>query len=124
MEHEWHYGPTGTGKSRYCRAKWPDAYIKARNIWWCNYAGEDTVLIEELAPNRIDGSHLKCWADHYKFSVEVKGAQAVIRPKRIIVTSNFSIRECYPLPQDYEPLERRFKSIHYASPFSKGAATD
>ena len=41
----------------------------------------------------------------------------LIRPTRVVITSNYSIRECYPEPQDYEPLERRFKVIHYTEPF-------
>jgi hypothetical protein len=125
LQNEWHWGPTGTGKSMTCRTKYPDAYIKGANIWWCNYAGQDDVLLEEMEPQKIGGGHMKRWADHYCFSVEVKGSQITIRPKRIIVTSNYSIRECYPLEQDYLPLERRFTVHHYsASPFSKGAATD
>lgn len=61
----------------------------------------------------INANHMKKWADIYKFACEVKGGRMQIRPKHIIVTSNWSIREVYPDPQDYEPLERRFKVHHY-----------
>lgn len=106
---EWHYGATGTGKSRTVRTQYPDAFIKGNNIWWCGYRAEETVTIEEMGPKQIAGHHIKIWSDHYPFKAETKGSQMLIRPKRIVVTSNYSIRECYPEPQDYEPLERRFK---------------
>lgn len=37
LESEWHWGPTGTGKSRSVRNKWPDAFIKSNDIWWDGY---------------------------------------------------------------------------------------
>lgn len=49
--------------------------------------------------------------------MEIKCGADNIRPERIAVTSNYSIRECFPNPQDYEPLERRFKQIHKSTPW-------
>jgi len=43
----------------------------------------------------------------------------MIRRKRILLTSNNGIKECFPESQDYEPLERRFKQHHYSVPFKK-----
>lgn len=113
LDNEWHYGPTGTGKSRLVRTKWPDAFIKSNDVWWDGYQGEETVIIEEMGPKQIGGHHMKIWADHYAFKAAVKGSQISIRPKRIIVTSNYSIEEVYPEPQDYEPLKRRFTTHIY-----------
>lgn len=47
---EWHYGKTGTGKSRHVRTKWPEAFIKSNDVWWDGYDGEETVIIEEMGP--------------------------------------------------------------------------
>lgn len=60
---------------------------------------------------------MKAWCDHYKFPAESKGQVIVIRPKKIIVTSNWSIEDIYPEPQNHEPLKRRFQVHHYTEPF-------
>ena len=55
---------------------------------------------------------LKVWADHYPFIAEMKGRSVQIRPKHIIVTSNYSLEEIFKNPEDLEPLKRRFKQVH------------
>lgn len=102
---EWHHGRTGTGKSRKCRAENPEAYIKGHNKWWCNYRDEAVVIIDDLGFDgggkrpEISGAELKCWTDHYPFSCEGKGMTfRKIRPGKLIVTSNYSIRDLYPEP--------------------------
>lgn len=67
LTNEWHYGETGTGKSRGVRDKYPEAFIKSNDVWWDGYQGEETVIIEEMGPKQIGGQHLKQWADHYPF---------------------------------------------------------
>jgi len=121
LENEWHWGGTGLGKSYTVRNKWPDAYIKALNKWWDNYEGEDTVIIEEFEPSHAAkfGSMLKVWSDHYPFRAEVKGSNLLIRPRRIIITSNYSLKQCFEDAVGFEPLNRRFKVHHYSSPFDR-----
>jgi len=126
LEHEWWYGPTGTGKSKTVWEKFPDHYQKPVNKWWDGYCGQDVVVIEEWEPkNECTASKLKIWADRYPFPGEIKGGTLErIRPKKIIVTSNYTIRECFPNPQDHDPLLRRFKVVHFPFPCapSTGAA--
>ncbi len=55
------------------------------------------------------GQHLKLWADHYPFPAETKGSSMVIRPARIVVTSNWSMEQMFEEPNVLKPLQRRFK---------------
>lgn len=117
LENEWWVGPTGTGKSRTLWTMYPDHYSKSLNKWWDGYEQQETVAIEEWAPrNEVTASFLKIWADRYPFTAEIKGGTLQkVRPKRIIVLSNYTIEECFPQVQDQEPIKRRFKVKHFLS---------
>lgn len=115
LEHEWWYGPSGTGKSKRAWEEFPGHYQKELNKWWCSYAGEDVVVIEEWSPkNECTASALKIWADRYPFTGQIKGGSMTkIRPRKIIVTSNYSIEQCFPNAEDQGPLKRRFKQVYF-----------
>ena len=121
LDHEWWYGPTGTGKSMKLWAEYPNHYMKQINKWWDGYEQQDVVAIEEWSPkNECTASSLKVWADRYPFAAQIKnGTLHGIRPLKIIVTSNYTIDECFPNAQDAEPLKRRFNSIYFPrTPFT------
>jgi len=107
----WIYGPPGTGKTR---AYEEGSYKKLINKWWDNYDNEDDVLIDDVDPDSMKylTHHMKQWADRYPFRAEVKGGTVLIRPKRIILTSNYSINDCFPNEQDQLAIKRRFLVIH------------
>jgi len=116
--HEWWVGPTGTGKSKKLWEEFPDHYRKEQNKWWCNYNGQDIVAIEEASPKTMEhlASRLKQWADRYPYSGEIKGGRLEgIRPAKIIVLSNYTIDQCFPNPEDHEPLHRRFNVIQFGT---------
>lgn len=112
LDNEWWFGPTGTGKSRQLYERYPDHYRKPLNKWWDGYENEEVVGLEEVHPGCGGwlGHFLKIWSDRYPFNAEIKGGTLKnIRPRKLIVTSNFTIEECFPQQQDWEPLRRRFK---------------
>lgn len=117
----WIHGPTGTGKSYLARDMLGQKFYakNAANKWWDKYNGEENVLIEDMDLSHVyQGFYLKIWADKYAFPVEVKCSGDVIRPKVIIVTSNYSLRDVFPDPAIHEPLERRFKTVHKFLPWN------
>lgn len=111
----WYYGETGTGKSRKARDDNPGAYLKMCNKWWDGYNGEEVVLMEDFDKNHhVLGHHLKIWADRYAFPAEVKGSKVNLRPRKIIVTSNYHPKDIWgDQPQTLEPILRRFNVTHF-----------
>ena len=113
--HEWWVGPAGSGKSRLLWELYPNHFPKQRNKWWDRYRFEDVVAIEEWSPkNDCTASALKEWADRYPFTGEIKGgAMQKLRPKKIIVLSNYTPQQCFLNAEDLEPMLRRFTVIHF-----------
>lgn len=114
LEHEWYYGDSGTGKTRKAREENPGAYLKNPNKWWDGYVDQEVVVIDEWSPvHECLAAHLKQWADHHPFCAETKGSSLCIRPRKIIVTSNYHPEQCFTKEEDLEPIKRRFKITHF-----------
>lgn len=115
--HEWLYGPPGTGKSYTARTENSSFFLKGCNKWWDGYNGEDVVIIEELEQKQGEfmGHFLKLWADRYSFRAEIKhGSTSLIRPKKIVITSNYSIEEVFGFDTMLKKaIERRFIQRHF-----------
>jgi hypothetical protein len=115
----WYYGKTGCGKSYAARHDFPSPYLKtANNKWWDGYDSKvhEYALLDDLDKKHdYMGYHLKIWADRYAFQVEIKGGAKMIRPKAIIVTSNYHPRDIWDDESTLHPILRRFKVVRFCT---------
>lgn len=108
----WYYGPTDTGKT--VRAKELGTYfVKAPNKWFCGYTSEDVLIVEDVGPEHASFLKyaLKMWADHSPFTAQTKGSSIYIRPKIIVVTSNYSIDQMGWDAVTTEAMKSRFGTV-------------
>lgn len=116
----WIYGPPRTGKSRWAHSQTNSYMHKLPNKWWNGYSlSVDCVIYEDFDPNSKGmAQYIKIWSDRYPFTAEVKGTSITIDPGRwfFIVTSNYSIDECFENSQDVEAIKSRFTTIWVNSP--------
>lgn len=114
LKNHWYWGKSGTGKSSTARERFPQFYTKDLTKWWDGYQEEETVVIDDMDPfHKAMGQLFKLWGDHYPFRAESKGSSRLIRPKRIIVTSQYSIDEIWDDQETRDALRRRFKEEEF-----------
>jgi len=93
------YGDSGTGKSRWCRDTYPNAYWLSKsssgNVWWNGYNGQDVVIIDDFY-GWIPFDYMLHLMDRYPMTGETKGGVVNVRPKTLIITSNRPPCKWYP----------------------------
>lgn len=110
----WIYGPTGTGKSYAVENHYPECYKKSMDDlkWFDGYNGQDVVYLEDLDKYQVKwGGLLKRLADRWPMQASIKGSMMYIRPKVVVVTSNYRIEEIWSDSGTVDPLLRRFKEV-------------
>lgn len=130
LENYWIHGPPGTGKSfqirQWCLDQNPSLHLfdKDQSKWWDTYKHEEYVLIDDLDDDWSGKRQLKRWSDRYEFKAQVKNSTlGSIRPRVIVVTSNYSIDEVFN-PETEKMLNgairRRFTEVHMQAKYVHG----
>lgn len=109
----WIHGEAGSGKTMSVFTLYPSLYTKGASKWWDGYDQHDVVLLDDIDPEQRAwiGRFLKIWADRYPFVAESKGQSLQIRPKKFVVTSQYTIEEIFHDEQTRSALNRRFTVI-------------
>lgn len=111
----WLVGSSGVGKTLASRAmSGGDHYEKDPGTeWFTGYSGQEFIIIDDFEPYHIkQSSLLKRVADHNPVNVRVHCGLVAIRPRTVIVTSNYSIDEIWGHdPRCQAAIERRFKQF-------------
>jgi len=114
LNNYWYYGPPRTGKTKKAFGENPGAYLKGLNKWWDGYVNQEAVIIDDMDPyHKSLAQDFKQWAHHYAFPAETKGGILTIRPKKIIVTSNYSINEIWEDEVTRAAIKARFKVVEF-----------
>jgi len=117
-QHLWCWGKTGTGKSKWVRDTYdPEQegkfFLKGSGKWWDGYDNQEVAWIEDFGLTHvkdIGADLLKIWADVYPFQAEIKGRSFMrIRPRLIIVNSNYRPEDLWSDERELAPLLRRFE---------------
>lgn len=110
----WVWGFPGCGKSHWARhaaSEWNGVFVKnSHDTWWTLYRGEECIIFDDV-DRSSDTRELKVIADKYPATVRVHGGHICIRPRCVIVTSNYPISMIARTTTLTEALERRFHEI-------------
>lgn len=108
----WYYGLSNAGKSTRARKDFPSYYSKAVNKWFDGYQDQDAVIIDDLDKTHSYMSYyLKIWSDKFKFYADTKGGALYVRPKHLVITSQYKIEDIWDDIETITALQRRFKVV-------------
>ncbi len=129
LDHYWIHGPTGTGKTLSVNVLFPDAFERDPDShYYDGYTDQKQIILTDLdnrALRTLGVNKLKTMCDPNGFNMEIKYGGGHLVKAQIIVTSNFTIEECFKFKgknanynQDWYSdidllaVQRRFKELH------------
>jgi hypothetical protein len=112
-----YWGSTGTGKTRraYDEAGM-DPYIHPGGMWFDGYSGHSAVIFDDFGGSEFKLTYLLKLLDRYPMRVPIKGGFVNWVPRKIFITSNYSVQDWYPHAKEEHKkalLRRITKRIHF-----------
>lgn len=110
----WHYGPTGTNKTRTVYEQENDDVFIPKNFkWWDGYDRNNIVLLDDFRPDYCKFHELITLLDRYQYKLEVKGGMRQLVATKIYITSPYHPQDIYKnrTVEDIKQLTRRITSI-------------
>lgn len=117
LDNFWIVGKTGAGKTEYAKElAGPNRFtvFNFDSSGFMRYKYEDVVILQDF--DRRDDHYiknLKNLTDHDPFAARIMYGDKLIRPKTIIVTSNWLPEQIWHAQPDLEPIFRRFKIVQF-----------
>lgn len=105
-------GPSGSGKSRSCYDNEDSVFcpiITKDKIWFDNYNGETTVLLDDV--RTIDITFILQLCDRYPMRVECKGGSMNFCSKKIYITSNTHYEDWFPKKNVFDDNSHNIKAF-------------
>ncbi len=112
-------GKPGTGKTRAAYEEDGDLYALplGKDLWFDNYAGEKTLLLDDFS-GELRLVDLLRLLDVYPIQVPVKGSFVYLQAIRIIITSNVSMEYWYDYVSRQDSLDALKRRIHHVVEFN------
>ncbi len=116
LEAEWHFGPTGSGKSYWAYNEAPEgeeAYTKSGDKWWDGYDAESLVIFDDIRGGNNFVNLLRLLDGRLKLG-QIKGSHTSLKVTRVIFTCPYSIYQWagrYAGDENIEQLRRRVGRI-------------
>lgn len=107
------HGPSGAGKTRYVRELEPDCYTVPSGLqWFDGYFGHEAVLLNNLSPSSLgDRDRFLEILDRYPIQVPIKGGFVMWKPRRIYITSTYSLEMFTMMCHQPTELTRRITTV-------------
>lgn len=96
----------------------------AHGKWFDGYQYEETLWIDDFAPNQMTRAHLLQLMETGHFPAEVKGGMVMVHIKYLFITSNWDPVKWYPEKDEQLMLERGQAVMRRATVFKTEHDTD
>lgn len=117
---EWHYGPTGTGKTRYAFEKGCEA-VEYNNGFFTDWGDAKKIVIEETRGEIPYRTLLKLTDSYHNYyTVNIKGGFKYVDLDEIVITSPYHPRDCYKQQVDKEDsIDQLLRRINILKEYRK-----